>query len=168
MVIHQYAKISYAYVKEQIHFARLNSRWKYNDFDIEVEGQGHTELMNDTLTCQTMYDYVKGQKHWGLNTKPCHKHNKFDLEVKVQRRIRIMNVLDTLSHGDRHMCQIWYANGQRPSSNLEWMYATHRLMVIYRCSKYGKPMSIQKKGWAGHESAQTEGQTEGGGGCIII
>ena len=43
--------------------------WKYN-FDIKVNGQGHTEFMNvrntsyhgDTLTCQTKYDYVKGQK----------------------------------------------------------------------------------------------------------
>ena len=40
------------------------------NFDIEVKGQGHTEFMNardtlyhgDKLTCQTKYDYVKGQK----------------------------------------------------------------------------------------------------------
>ena len=39
-------------------------------FDIEINGQGHTEFMNvsdtsfhgDTITCQTKYDYVKGQK----------------------------------------------------------------------------------------------------------
>ena len=29
-----------------------------------------------------------------------------------------------------------------------------------KCTKYGKPMSNQKKLWAGHESAQTDGQTE--------
>ena len=37
---------------------------------IEVKGQGHTEVMNvqdtsyhgDTLTCQTKYNYVKGQQ----------------------------------------------------------------------------------------------------------
>ena len=42
---------------------------KYN-FDIVVKGQGHTEFMNvrdtsyhgDTLTCKTIYDFVKGQK----------------------------------------------------------------------------------------------------------
>ena len=41
---------------------------KYN-FNFEVKGQCHTEFMNerdtsyhgDTLTCQTKYDYVKGQ-----------------------------------------------------------------------------------------------------------
>ena len=41
-----------------------------NIFDIEVIGQGHTELMHvhdasyhgDSLTCQTKYDLVKGQK----------------------------------------------------------------------------------------------------------
>ena len=34
----------------------------------------------------------------------------FNLEVKGQRRIGIMNVRDTLSHGDGPMCQIWLAN----------------------------------------------------------
>ena len=66
----------------------------------------------DTLTCQTKYNYVKGQKSWELNTKPCHKPYKFDFKVNVEGRkcIRIMNVLDTSSHGDRPMCQIWFAN----------------------------------------------------------
>ena len=38
------------------------------------------------------------------------KDKKAELEVKVQGHIRIMIVLDTSSHGDRPMCQIWYAN----------------------------------------------------------
>ena len=54
MVIHPLAKILYAYVKEQR----------------QTQIQGHTEFMNvcdtlyhgDTLTCQTKYDFVKGQK----------------------------------------------------------------------------------------------------------
>ena len=129
-----------------------NSWWKYN-FDIEVKGQGHTEFINvrdtlyhgDTLTCQTKFDYVKGQKSWDLNTKPCHKTYKFDLVVKVQGRIRIVNILDASFHGDRPMCQIWYTNvkaNRRPDMktwqkpinlnlrskvNIEsgsWMYAT--------------------------------------------
>ena len=37
----------------------------------------------NTLTCQTKYDYVKGQKSLVLNKKQCHKPYKFDLEVKV-------------------------------------------------------------------------------------
>ena len=69
-----------------------------------------TLYQGDKLTCQTKYAYVKGQKSRGLNTKPCHKPYTFDLKVKVQGRIRIMNVLDTSSHGDRPMCQLWYAN----------------------------------------------------------
>ena len=35
------------------------------------------------------------------------KANKFDIEVKGQRRIGIMNVRDTSSHGNTPMCQIW-------------------------------------------------------------
>ena len=42
--------------------------------------------------------------------KTCQKPYKFDLEVKVQGRIWIMNVLDTSSYGDTPMCQIWLAN----------------------------------------------------------
>ena len=50
-------------------FPDSNPWWKYN-FDIEIKVQGHTEFMNvrdtsyhgDTLTSQTKYDYVKGQK----------------------------------------------------------------------------------------------------------
>ena len=124
----------------------------------------------DTLTCQTKYEYVKGQKSLVLNTKQCHKPYKFDLEVKVQGCFRIMNVLDTSSHGDRPICQIWYATVKanrsyrsymktwqktlnltlRSKVNIEsgsWMYATHCLMVIHPCAKYGKPMSIQKKSY---------------------
>ena len=33
-------------------------------------------------------------------------------------------------------------------------------MVIHPCAKYGKPMSNQKKLLAGHESAQTDEQTD--------
>ena len=69
-----------------------------------------TSYHGDTLACQTKFGYVKGQKNRGLNTKPCHKPFKFALEVKGQHCIRIMNVLDTSSHVDRPIYQIWYAN----------------------------------------------------------
>ena len=178
MVIHAYPgmqKFGVFMSKSKDILPRSNSLWKYN-LDIEVKGQGHTELTNvtshhvDTLTCRTKFDYVKGQTRWVLNTKSWHKPYKFDVEVKGQGRIRIMNVLDTSSYGDRSMCQIWYANikanrsyrsdmrkWQAYKNELEvegqhriWiMYTTHRLMVIYPCAKYGKPMSIQKKLLAG-------------------
>ena len=92
-----------------------NPWWKYN-FDIQVKGQGHTEFMKlcDT-TWQILpwwYTHVPN-KVWlcqrtkrGLNTKPiCHKPYKFDLEVKGQCRIRIMNVLDTYTHVPSMVCQ---------------------------------------------------------------
>ena len=40
------------------------------------------------------------------------------------------------------------------------MCATHRLIVIHPCAKYGKPMSNQKHLLAGHESAPTDRQTD--------
>ena len=79
-----------------------------------------------------------------------------------------MNVLDASSNGDRPICQIWYANVKANRSyrsymktwqkplNLtlrskfkvvsgSWINATHRLMVIHPCAKYGKSMSNHKK-----------------------
>ena len=113
----------------------------------------------------------KGIKSWGLNTKPCHKPYKFDLEVKGQHLIRMVNVLETSSHGDRPMCQIWYANvkangSYRPDTKTcqkpykfypnskfkvvsgSWLYVIYRLMVITHVAKYGRPMSIQKKSYS--------------------
>ena len=48
------------------------------------------------------------------------------------------------------------------------MYATQRLMMIHPCAKCGKPMSNQKKLLAGHESVQTDGQTDGQDSVIPI
>ena len=84
----------------------------------------------DTFMCHIWYDYVKGQKAVTQTLSLCQKHYKFDLEVKSQRCIEIMNVCDTLSHGDTPICQIWYA----------WLTPKKMLLARY---------------W----SAQTEGQT---------
>ena len=42
------------------------------------------------------------------------------------------------------------------------MCATQPLMVIHPCAKYDKPCNVKpkKKLWAGHEYAQTDGQTD--------
>ena len=85
------------------------------NFDIEVKGQGHTEIINvcdtlyhgDKLTCYIKNDFVKGQKSCGPNTKPCHKPYKYDLEVKGQHCIGIMNVSNISSHDESPLCQIW-------------------------------------------------------------
>ena len=55
---------------------------------VKVINVRDTLYHGDTLTCQTKYDYVKGQKSLVLNTKQCHKPYKFDPEVKVQGCIR--------------------------------------------------------------------------------
>ena len=63
----------------------------------------------------------KDKRSCGPNTKPCHKPYKFDLEVKGQRRIGIMNVCDTSF-----------------------------FLVIGPCALYGKPMS-KKTEVTGHK-----------------
>ena len=108
LVIRLYTKIWYAYVKEQRHLARLKSMVKIFFMlrsKVKVINVLDTLYHGDTLTCQTKYDYVKGQKSLVLNTKQCHKPYKFDLEVKGEHRIRVINVLDLSSHGDT-VCQI--------------------------------------------------------------
>ena len=59
----------------------------------------YTHVSNIVWPCQ------RTKKLW-----PEHKAYRFDLEIKGQCRVRIMNVRDTSSHGDRPMCQIWYDN----------------------------------------------------------
>ena len=58
------------------------------------------------LRAEQSMTMLKDKKGLVLYTKQCHKSYKFDLEVKDQGSIRIMNVLDTSSHGDRTICQI--------------------------------------------------------------
>ena len=79
-----------------------------------------------------MVGQCENKKSYGPDTKTCQKPYKFDLEVKVQGPIWIMNVRDTSSHGDN----------------------THVPTLVSQCQTI-------KKLWAGHESAQTDGQTDG-------
>ena len=74
----------------QIHCENIN-------FDIEVKGQGHTEFMNvcdtsyhgDTLTCQTKYDYVKGQQE-------AHgPHRSPEKTVQIIKQIRLYHNVDS-------------------------------------------------------------------------
>ena len=60
--------------------------------------------------CQIWLANVKEEKSYGPDKKTRKKPFKFDLEVKGQRRICIINVRDTSSHGDRPICQIWQTN----------------------------------------------------------
>ena len=69
-------QIQDAYVKEQ----RWSNSWLKNNFDIEVKGQSHTEVMNvcdtlshgDTLICQIWYanDIKAKQEADGPNCSP--------------------------------------------------------------------------------------------------
>ena len=49
----------------------------------------------------------KPKKSYGPGTKTCPKPYKFDLKVKVQERILIMNVCNASSHDDTPMCRMW-------------------------------------------------------------
>ena len=71
------------------------------------------------------------KNNYGPDTKTCQKPYKFDLDVKVQGHTWIMDIRDTSSHGDTPMCLIWGVN-VKPKTKL----------------------------WAGHEYAQTDGQTD--------
>ena len=57
-----------------------------------------------------MVSKCQSPKNYGPDTKTCQKAYKFDLKVKGQHRMGIMNVHDTLSYSETPMCQIWYAN----------------------------------------------------------
>ena len=68
-------------------------------------------VRNTSSYCYTqMCKPMSIKKSYGPDTKTCQKPYKFDLKVKVQRRIWIMNVRDTSSHSDTPMCQIWLVN----------------------------------------------------------
>ena len=70
-----------------------------NVYDIYASSNGDTLIFK-----------VKGQKRCCPDKKPCPKPSKIDLEVKGQRRIRIINERNISSHSDRPMCQKVYAN----------------------------------------------------------
>ena len=80
-------------------------------------------LRNTHTCCQAFgsgpvrYDFVKGHKSCGPNTKSCQKPYKFDLEVKDKGHTGVMNVCASSSHGDTPMCQTWYANVKAKRSN---------------------------------------------------
>ena len=72
----------------------------------------HNMLSHDdtcTPMCKTwyMYAYVKEQDN--LAQKQILGENiNFDIKVKSQGHIEVMNACDTLSHSDTLICQIWY------------------------------------------------------------
>ena len=66
----------------------------------------NTSSHGDRPMCQIKYANVKAYRSYRSDMKAWQK-SKFDLEIKVQGRIWIMNVRDTSSHRDTPMCQIW-------------------------------------------------------------
>ena len=69
----------------------------------------HSNMVIHSCAKHSMTTVSKRKKSCGLNTKSCHKSYKFDLEVKGQLHIKIMNVFETSSNGDIPMCHMWYA-----------------------------------------------------------
>ena len=64
----------------------------YKTYDLSSYG--------DTLICQIWNDYVKGEKSCDPNMKTFQKPYKFDLKVKGQHLIGIINFRNTASYGD--------------------------------------------------------------------
>ena len=131
MVIHPYAKIWYAYVKEQRHFFQTQIHGK-------VKGQGHTEFMN---VCDTLTMVIHSCAEQSLTMSK-------DKKAKAWTQSHVINPINLTLRS-----KFKIVSGS-------WMYAPHRLMVIHSCAKYGKPMSTKKKLWAKHEPAQKDGQTD--------
>ena len=69
-----------------------------------------TSSHGDRPMCQIWYANDKANRSNRSGMKTCKKPYKFDLKVKVQGCIWIMNVRDTSYHGDTITCQIWLAN----------------------------------------------------------
>ena len=101
-------QIQYAYVEEKrIYDSDTNPCQKMPVIlTFEVRGQGHTEVINvcDILSsgflamCQIWEAYVEEHRSYGPGINPCEKKHNFDLDVKGQGHIKIMNVLNTSSH----------------------------------------------------------------------
>ena len=108
-------------------------------FDLEVKGQHQIGNMNLCVTfshgdrpmCQIWLANVKSKNSYGPDTKTCQKPCKFDLEVKVQDHIWVMNV------------------------------RAHGLMAMHLCGKLGKRMSKKKKNMVCTQICrQTDRQTD--------
>ena len=73
-----------------------------------------------------MVNQCQSKKSYGLDTKTCQEPYKFDLKVKVQGRIWIINVHDTSSHGDTPMCQ-----NKRPMGHIAHLRKQFKLINTY-------------------------------------
>ena len=97
------------------------------------------------------------QKKLWAGQKKCQKPYKFEIQVEVQDRIWVMNVRictdrrrtrQTENQTDRQTDgQTEWLRSKFKVVSGSWMYATHCLLVIHPCAKYGKPISIQKKSY---------------------
>ena len=82
-------------------------------------------------------------KKCGPNTKLCQKPYKCDIEVKGQHRIGIMKPWNTLSHGDRPMCETWFSNvkairSYEPDTDL--YRQTDGVIPLYHWYLFSKPL----------------------------
>ena len=64
----------------------------------------------------------------------CHKPYQFDLDVKGQHRIGIINIREISSPGDRHMCQRKMLNQENEYTRqiISWWY-THGPNMVSQC-----------------------------------
>ena len=148
-----YAKIWYAYVTEQ----RQSCQSHIHGENIEIKGQGHTEVIQRSwmyTTHCTMVIHSHSMTMWKdkryLAWTQSHVMNPINLTLRSKVNVvsGIINVQDTSSHSDRTMCQIWLANiktkqrygpdtnlhiqsDRSPDGRTEWfLYTTWILLTV--------------------------------------
>ena len=124
---------------------------KPNNFDIEVKGQGHTEVINipntsphhsDTLMCQVWYAYLKEQRSYGPDTN---LHRQTDRQTEyMTHRLMVMHPCAkyrmSMAKNKEVMARTRIHVKKLIILTLRWkvkviqrsfIYATHRLIVIH-------------------------------------
>ena len=105
MVIHWCTKYGLTLSKDKKFVARTQSHVE-NLINLTWRSKGHVVFGSWRLT---HVPNIICQCHGKQQLWVGHEPYKFDLEVKCQRRIRIMNVRHSSFHSDTTMSKIWFA-----------------------------------------------------------
>ena len=121
MVIHPYAKIWYAYFKEQRHFARLKLMVKIYNFSL-----------------RSIVKVRKSPRMYATHrTMVIHSLAKQSITMSKDKKAgnwTQSHVINPINLTSRSMLKVVNVSGS-------WMYLTHPLMAIDPCAKYGLQMS---------------------------
>ena len=123
IVIHPYAKIRYAYVKEQL-----------RSYKTRIHGENIILILRlKVKVIQTSWMYATHR------TMVIHVHSRVKHSMTISQDKK--NVARTQSHVINPINLTLRSNLNVISGS--WMYATHLLMLIDPCAKYGMPISKQ-------------------------